>query len=89
MVGTCTHTWTKWLNIGGQGSDPVHRDIFLIAKVNVKDFSCLLVSSQSLRQASVPVLHIKNKNKNINTVSGGKKIFNTVCILKLVPLHII
>lgn len=48
MVLICTHTWRKWPDIGSQGSDPVHRDIFLIAKVNVKDISSLLVDSQSL-----------------------------------------
>lgn len=61
-IWICTYTWSKWLNISIQGLDPVHRDILFIAKVNVKDFSHLLVSSQTLDQASVPALQIKNTN---------------------------
>lgn len=56
MERKCTYTWTKWRNISCKRLDPVHRDILFIAEVNVKDFSCLLVSSQSLDKASVPVL---------------------------------
>lgn len=63
MLWIFTHTWTKWLDISSQGLDPVHRDILFIAKVNVKDTGHLLVSSQSLDQASVPSLHIENKDK--------------------------
>lgn len=70
-VQLCTHTWAKRLDVSRQGSDPIHRDIFFIAKVNVKDVSHFMVRSQSLYKASVPVLdtHTQKGGPSQNTAN--------------------
>jgi len=67
-----THRWAKWLDLSSQGSDLVHWYVFFIAKVNVKDINHLLVSSQSLDKASIPVLHI--------TEGRGEQAKNLICV---------
>lgn len=51
-----TNVWSSALNVFWKRPDPVKRDILFISKVNVENSGLLLVSTDSLHQATIPVL---------------------------------
>lgn len=52
-----TDAWSCAVNAVGKRLDPHEWDIFFVPKVNVQNAGVLLVSTDRLHQASVPVLH--------------------------------